>query len=449
MESSVKPVPMDTQVLIHIGNPMTEEPHKNLDRAEKMHKEAPKVKLLCVVWEDADLKQLEEKLDKEYSSVIKWDDDLKLQAYLLDHLTELLGAMVVGPRWYKCPDGHIQEGTYKELQTTCNTCKKPLELVEPTKERVEQFAAVFSKVLALANFDTRSGIYLRELVNPVQNIMRNMRFAFGCGHETPIRVTGTGVGKTAIICGAGPSLEDALPHLRRLQHSCIIIAVGRAFKLLKQNEIRVDYTVSVEMFNWDAAIFEGLTDVGDTVLAFASVCAPATVEKWPGKRMCLWDVESAKLVGHDEFIFGGNSVSHHMLNFAAQILKCKEVVMVGIDLAYTKPRTHAIGTNPENWPKEVKEQDESYHEELWVPCTAKGTEFHPECHMAPVAIGGGNVAPGPIQVRSSPSYRDFATYFGILIAKHGIPVYNACPNGQKIEGAQFVDLNTFLLDTTH
>jgi len=438
------PQVMDTKVLIHIGNPMLEEPHKSLERAQKMHVEAPNVRLVCLVWEESDYKQLDAALDKSYSSVIMWDDDMKLQAYLLDHLIEFIGAMVVGPRWYKCPDNHVQAGTYKELQKECEVCKKPIELVEPLKQRLERFAELFGRVLHLSNFDTRSGQWLLSNVNPMRNIFLNMRYALGCPHETIVEPNGAAIGKTVIICGAGPSLEDAIPHLRRLQDTCIIMAVGRAYKLLHASGVRVDYVASVEMFEWDAAIFDDVEDVGDTVLVFASVCAHETVKKWPGKKVCMWDAETAKVLDIKEWIFGGNSVAHHMLNYSAQILKADEIVMAGIDLAYTKPRTHAMSTTPTSWPKEVREKDEAYHEEEWVPCTAKGQDFHPECHMAPCAIQGG-FAPGPIHVRSSPAYKDFAILFEILIAKHGKKVWNACPNGQKIGGAEFLDISTYRL----
>lgn len=433
---------METKAVLHIGNPLKEEPHKSMERAETMHKENPKVRLICVVWEEEDRKQLEAVVDKTYCEILFWEGDNGLQKYLIDNLQSLLGAMVVGPRWYKCPDGHIQKGTYKELSLECETCKKPLELVEPYRAKVEEFATVFGKVLALANFDTRSGSFLHELVNPTRNILLNMPYAIGCKHEAPAAVKGSGKGKGAIICGAGNHLEDAIPDIRRLQDSHVILAVGRAYKLLKAEGVRVDYAVSVEMFDWDAAIFDGLTDVGDTVLAFASVCSPPAVQKWPGRRVCMWDLETAKLLDRDDGIFGGNSVAHHMMNFAFQTLDVESVIMCGIDLAYTKTKTHAAGTSPDTWPESVRKEDATYQEELWVPCTAKGQTFDPECHRSIGMTGGGGIALGPIEVRSSYSYRDFATLFGILIARHGRKVYNACPNGQKIEGAEFVDLTT-------
>ena len=161
----------------------------------------------------------------------------------------------------------------------------------------------------------------------------------------------------------------------------------------------------------------------------------------------MWDMETAAILGREDHILGGNSVSHHTLNFAAQILKCEPLILVGIDLSYPKPRTHAAGTTPEGWPEEQTKKDAEYQDELWVPCTGKGDDFHDKCHRTPAALGGGKFLPSRIiEVRSSFAYQNFATLFSILIQKHGKKAFNACPNGQKIEGAEYLDLSKYLTE---
>lgn len=442
-----KPKGKDPSMLFHVGNPMQEEPHKSMERCTRFHEEHPTIRLIYVLWDEKDKAELEPLINKEKSEILMMGGEGgNVTAWLLDRLGTCVGAQIVSPRWYICPEGHITKGTYKELVEKCETCQIGIAIVEPFKAQVQQFADIFIKVINLANFDTTSGQFLHANVNPTKNVLLNMPFALGTPRNPSIEcrhLRGTGKGKAAVICGAGPSLEDSLPHLKRIQDKVIIICVGRAYKLLKENGIRVDYTISCEMFDWDSAIFDGVTDTGDTVLAYASVCAPATVRKWPGKSVCLWDVETAKLLERDDYILGGNSVAHHMLNFAAQILECEPIVMVGIDLAYTKPRTHAKGTFHE-WPEEIKKKEEEYQNESWVLCTGKGHDFDPECHRMPTAFMGGGVAiSGIVHVRSSPAYENFATLFSILIAKHKKKIFNACPNGQKIEGTEYLNLETW------
>lgn len=432
--------------LIHLGRPDAEEPKRSFHRCEGFHKENPDMNLLVVLWDEKDVAEVKEKLNSPKDIVYHWTDDESLMVYLMDNLPQMIGAQIVGPRWYKCTEGHLLSGTYLKQKDRCDECQNPVVLVEPFKEKAEKFYECFLKVIKLINFDTTSGVFLQSSVNPMANLLRNMPYAFGCEHQPATMagdIRGAWAGKPALICGAGPSLEDAIPNILKIQDRVKIICVGRAFKMLQAAGIRVDYTVSVEMFDWDAAIFDGVTPemAKDTTLCFASVCAHETVKKWPGKRLCLWDIETAMALGRKDHILGGNSVSHHMLNFAAQILEADPIIMVGIDLSYTKPYTHAKGTNHE-WPEEIKKKEDEYQVEDWLPSTGKGDVFHPECHRVQAVVGG--VISPQVYVRSSQAYANFGTLFGILIAKHRKRVFNACPNGLRIAGAPYHDLSNGL-----
>lgn len=435
-------------MLFHIGDPRIEEPHKSLERCDKFFQENPDIELAVVIWEKKVYEELLPYFNGKPKGVLYlWEDDGACMGWLMEHLAKAVGAQVVMPMWYVCTEGHISPSTGKELRTKCVECDMAVATRTPLEERFKQFAELFANILKLTNFDTSSGEFLYAHVNPMRNLLTNMRWALR--GDSCKDVVGSGKGKPAIICGAGPSLEDAIPHISRLQEQCLVLCVGRSYKALIKAGIRVDYTVSVEMFDWDSTIFDGLTpvDVGNATLLYASVCAPATVDKWPGHKMCLWDVETAKILGRDDWIMGGNSVSHHMFNFAAQILQAEPIILVGQDLAYTKPRTHAEGTN-HDWPQEIKAIENAFQAEEWLPCTGKGNMFYPELHRVPVFLGGGGFAlSGQIMVRSSPSYKNFATLFSILIAKHGKKVYNACPNGQKIHGTEYIDLSTYLVSS--
>lgn len=435
--------------LIHIGRPDVEKPHLSMERVDKYHVDFPDVKVVIVLWDEKDVPDIEAKRNKEKSEILFWKDDNQILAFLMDKISSIVGAQVVCPRWYACPDGHITKSTGANLIEKCPECPQAVKFLMPERERFERFATIFRKIITLTNFDTTSGIYLHTAVNPMQNLLKNMVAALGCSHEKAIQcwdLKGASKGKPAIICGAGPSLEAAIPHIKRIQDKVTILCVGRSFRALRAAGIRVDYTVSVEMFDWDSAIFDGLTreECGDTVMAYASVGAPKTVEAWKGKKVCLWDIETAKILERSDFILGGNSVAHHMLNFTAQILDAEPIIMAGIDLAYTKPKTHADGTVPAGWPEEMKVKDAEYHhEELWVPCTGKGDDFHPQCHRMVTLLGRGNFIPGAMEVRSSGAYQNFATLMSILITKHAKKVYNACPNGQRIDGTEYLNLATY------
>ena len=435
--------------LIHVGRPDSEKPHESMERVEKYHVDFPDVKVLIILWTKEDVEAIEPKRNKEKTKLVLWETDEQIQSFMMEEISNIVGAQVVCPRWYLCVDKHITKTTGATMIEKCPECGGGVTFVMPEKERFERFAEIFRNVIHLTNFDTSSGIYLNKVVNPIRNLITNASVSLGCDHEKALQCSelkGSWKGKPVIVCGAGPSLEDAIPHLKRIQDKVKIICVGRSFRALRAAGVRIDYTVTVEMFDWDAAIYSGLSkeECGETIMAYASVCAPETVRAWKGKKVCLWDIETARILQRDDFILGGNSVAHHSMNFAAQILEAEPIILCGIDLAYTKPKTHAEGTTPEGWPKEMQEADKEYHhEELWVPCTDKGNNFHSECHRKVALMQGGGFAMGPTEVRSSGAYKHFATLFSILIHKHGKKVYNSCPNGQKILGADYLDLSTW------
>lgn len=436
--------------LIHVGRPDAEEPHKSMKRVLKLRRENPKMPLFILVWTGEDFNAMKP-FEDEKVKVLMWDSDEKLCSFLLDFLVDLVGAFIVGPRHYVCPDKHITEGGYAGLIEKCSKCTLSVVCILQFEEKVKEFAELFEKVIHLANFDTRSGEYLQSVVSVPGNIVRNSPYIVGCEHEQPMEVKDREKGKTAIVVGAGPSLEDAIPHLVRLsgRDDHFIICVGRVFKMLRDAGVRVAYTASCEMFDWDSAIFDGVSKerAGETVLAFASMCAPATVKAWPGKKAVMLDMQTAQMLGRTDWIYGGNSVAHHMLNFALQILGAKDAILVGIDLAYTKMKSHADGSHHDKWPDEIKAAENEFQTEAWVPCTGKGATFDPNCHRTPVFLGGGGGAVSHIiLVRSSPSYECFATLFSILIAKHGKKVWNACSNGQKIGGTEYLDLAKYMVE---
>ena len=141
---------------------------------------------------------------------------------------------------------------------------------------------------------------------------------------------------------------------------------------------------------------------------------------------------------------GGNSVSHHIYNFAAEILKCEKVILVGQDLSYTEPsgETHAEGTTPAKWPDASKEEDQNKQYEAWDMCQTENGPFNPTTHRTQAEVAPGAIVPvGPTLVRTSPSYMCFRVLFDILIVRVKTKTYNACPNGLKIHNAKYVDLS--------
>lgn len=445
------------KVLIHIGRPDLSKPHCDMSVIQKFIGDNRDTAVVILVDNEVDQKAMETAVREQLKFppyhpgglIIEWKDDAEMMDLICAELHQPISWRVVGNGWYECKGcGHIASPTLIEPIKDCPKCQKPWEFIRHNEARVATFKTILEKAQSLIHFDTRSGVVLEQAVNPTGNVMKNMPYALGT-HENPAldmeAFFGKGKGKPALCISAGPSLDDEIENIKRLQDSCIVVCVGRLYKRLRDAGIRVDYTFSCEMFDWDSAIFDDLGDVGDTVMCYPPVCAPATVRKWPGKKLCTWDVNSAVLLEKKLCMMGGNSVSHHILNFAAEILQCEPLVLVGQDLAYTKGdgSTHSKGSVPDKWPDEIKAMDHAGHSEIdWAPCTGKGERFHPECHRQSVLLGpGAKPAPvGAMEVRTSKPYMNFGTLFELLITRHKKKVLNACGEGLKIAGTEYVNL---------
>ena len=445
------------KVLIHVGRPDISRPHKDLSVLQKFALDNPDVAIIIIVDSEEDQLAMEEAVKAQLrwpkghpgGLIISWRDDGELVDLLCSKMFGTLSWRVVGNGWYVCKNNHEMSPTMTEPIEKCPACGELLTFIRHNEARVDQFRDLLTKAASLMHFDTRSGTILKTMVSPEGNIFKNAAEIIGCKHSTALKLTdfhGKGRGKAVLCVSAGPSLDDEIDNLKRLQDACLILCVGRVYKRLREAGIRVDYTFSCEMFDWDGAIFDGLTDVGDTVLCYPNVCAPSTVAKWPGKKVCMLDAQMAELLGEKLSMMGGNSVSHHMFNFACEILDADEVVLVGQDLAYTKPgMTHASQSAPEAWPAEVKAQDAAAHAELtWAPCYGQGGRFNVDCHRQGAFLAGGKFAPlEPMEVLTSKPYQNFATLFEILASRHKKKVMNACGEGLRMAGIPYVNLSEY------
>lgn len=444
------------QALFWVGSPLDCKPNHDLSGIQKFAKDFPDWAIIIVLETDEERKKLSPLLDKlrfpdghPGGLAITWNDDMELMDMLCGDLHFVQTWKVVGGAWYECEEKHVSASTLAAPLDKCPTCEKPVTFVRTHEERVKRFSEVLGNAVRLMNFDTSSGIALHQEVSPTSNVMKNLPVACGLPEAPALDLedfNGKGRGKTAFCVSAGPSFKRDIQHLKRLHTGALVLCVGRMFKMLRAADIRVDFTFSCEMFDWDSAIFEGVTKemAAETIMCYPPVCAPATVKKWPGKKLCLFDANTGELLDRKLVMMGGNSVSHHVYNFAAEILQCDQVIMMGQDLGYTEPDNHThADESKHNWPEVVQKRDAVLQDEDWGPCTSdKSGPFYPERHKMAAMVGPGITPIGPVLVRTSPSYKCFADLFAILIRRHKKQTWNSCGNGLKIVGAPYLDLST-------
>lgn len=366
------------QTIIHLGAP---EPAK----VEEFLGASSEHRMVVLTRTDEEDRAMEEKRaswNGHKITWLRWRDNSRLKAFMHEYMEMFVGGAIAG---------------------------KP--------EYVEEYADIAREIINLYNFDLGSGKVLRQTHPPIKNALLNMRYIQDAKHSLGSEKE-KHHGRTGIIVAAGPSLEDNLEHLKRLQGKCVIAAVGRTMRLLDANGIVPQYVVSCEQFDWDTAIFKGL-DTAKSILCFPAVASPEVVKMWQGPRLCIVDHNLREIMAWEYSLDGGNSVAHHCLNLLAWF-GCDPILMVGVDLGYPKgiEKTHADGTFHE-WPKEVVEKEHAPQQELTVK-----------------AMDGSSL-------RSSFAYKDFAVLFEILIANRGKRVLATNPKAQAITGVELIDLASF------
>lgn len=154
-------------------------------------------------------------------------------------------------------------------------------------------------------------------------------------------------GKTMVLVAGGPSLDDNMENLRKIQGTGTkIVCVGKvAAKLIKAG-IRPDYLVMIDAKPGTRWQIRGIEESGVPLL-YLSTVASTVVECYKGKRYIAYqkDFELAECAAKEQgatLYQTGGSVATFALDMGIR-LGCKKIVCVGLDLGYPGERSHAQG----------------------------------------------------------------------------------------------------------
>jgi hypothetical protein len=153
--------------------------------------------------------------------------------------------------------------------------------------------------------------------------------------------------KPALVVGAGPSLDAALPHLVACAKGFVIISTGTALRALKKVGIRPDIVVAVDGHPLTASQFE--TPCGDLYLACSTLAFPPGLRKFKGlfsgtldaNPIDKWFDEVTEQHGQ---LLAAGTVTSSGVDLAVQ-MGCDPVVTIGFDLSLAEDgTTHASNT---------------------------------------------------------------------------------------------------------
>ncbi|MFH1035735.1 MAG: 6-hydroxymethylpterin diphosphokinase MptE-like protein [Pseudomonadota bacterium] len=229
------------------------------------------------------------------------------------------------------------------------------------------------------------------------------------------RLARLGRGLTALVVGAGPSLDDSLPELRGIDQQCFVLAAASALKPLASVGVAPHVALAMEAKD-ESRQWEG-QDPTNTILAAACSSHPAHFAAWPGER-ALYHLQPwvAELLGCGQALPSGGHVTSVAFSLAI-LMDCHQVILVGQDLAFSGGRQHAR--------RRPGGEDDAPANLVQVP-----------------AIGGGLIQTSLVMQSYIAWYQEAAAY--LARRPGGAPVINASAQGALLPGFQHMELGQAL-----
>lgn len=161
-------------------------------------------------------------------------------------------------------------------------------------------------------------------------------------------------GKTAILAGAGPSLNDEIENLRKIKENGLayIFSLGSAVNSLVHHGIYPDGALTYDPSEKNQMVFEKLVkeDIDSIPLVYGSSVGYETLQNYPGPTLHVLTsqdtVSKYFLKAKKEAKIQGVVDSPSITGIAIQLLylmKFKQIILVGQNLAFRGAKDYASG----------------------------------------------------------------------------------------------------------
>jgi hypothetical protein len=196
---------------------------------------------------------------------------------------------------------------------------------------------------AAANNEARETLGGRYLVNTLFNLPRIMS-----GRDLRA-LEGVGRGRTAVVCGAGPSLNRNLETIRPHRADVVLVAVDTALRPMLEAGLTPDFVVALDPAPLNARHLSGLSMPTPPLLVSEAALDPSAFDSFGdnvaffrvgGNDPWPWLIEQGVDV---PVLAAWGSVLTSAFAFA-EMLDCDPVVLAGADLAWTDGQPYCRGT---------------------------------------------------------------------------------------------------------
>lgn len=172
------------------------------------------------------------------------------------------------------------------------------------------------------------------------------------------QLKGSHTGSNALMIAGGPSLEEAIPYLKKAQDSYYIIAIGQTVKALLDNQIYPDYVISIDVSEANAYFFK---DIELNVPLVYSLQVNHHIPKSSrGLLIPYADMPIAQeLLSYSKEIFSTYPTVALSAVAFANYLGFNEIGLIGQDLALRKGEYYSPSV------KQASSNDGLYHKKMY------------------------------------------------------------------------------------
>lgn len=141
-------------------------------------------------------------------------------------------------------------------------------------------------------------------------------------------------GQPIIICGAGPTLDSAIPQIQKIQEKCQIVAVDMAGSCLTKAGIRIDVLCTLDVIDAKAGAIRASKA---SLLVASTLAANGLIEAFHG-QVALACTRVDYALGNEPFIGDFDNVAHLALA-VAEYSGAGDVFLCGVDFCLSDDLT--------------------------------------------------------------------------------------------------------------
>ncbi|WP_338553374.1 6-hydroxymethylpterin diphosphokinase MptE-like protein [Paenibacillus sp. KS-LC4] len=200
--------------------------------------------------------------------------------------------------------------------------------------------------MAFYNYVNHVRIYQRLGLSWVKNGLFNMPAVL---QSPPLSRLKTALnGKTVIVVGGGPSLEQDIVQLKKLKAHAFVIAAGSAVQTLLYHEIIPHLIVSIDGAVANAQAFQHL-NLSNIPMLFSPTVHFEVIEPLQREQLVHFFVGSDWVsryfleLGDQDPVFRSNHTVTGTAVQAAIYMGCQEIIFAGQDFSYPNNQMYAVG----------------------------------------------------------------------------------------------------------